>query len=124
MMMQKWMRSMLLLLIALSLATQGAMAAEGKKSTKHDATYRKVTGEVLSISDDSIVIKSRSKGAMTLAITKTTDRIGSAVKAGDKATVNYRMDGDKLTATRIAAKDAAAKSERKPATTASARGSR
>ena len=120
MMMQKWMRNAFLLLFALFLAAQGAAAAEGKNAAKHDPTYRKVTGKVLSVSDDSIVIKSRTKGAMTLAITKTTDKIGSAVKAGDKATVNYRVDGDKYTATRITAPDAAAKSERKPAKTVSA----
>jgi hypothetical protein len=110
---QTWMRKMLLMMLALSLFAQGAIAAEGKKTTKPEGKYRQVTGEIVSIGQDSIVIKSRTKGTMTLAITNTTDMIGTAVKAGDKATVNYRAGHDKNTATRISAKSASDKAGKK-----------
>lgn len=117
---QKWMRTMLLLSLALVVLAQGALAAEGKKAAKQEATYRQVTGEVVSIGQDGIVIKSRTKGTMKLAVTKTTDMIGTAVKAGDKATVNYRADQSGNTATRITGKTASAKAAGKATAAASA----
>jgi Cu/Ag efflux protein CusF len=112
------MRSLLLLALACSLAAQGAAAAEDAKAAKQEATYRQVTGEVVSMTADKIAIKSRSKGTMTLTITKTTDMIGQPVKEGDKATVHYRSDGNGNTATRISAKNAKAAAKRTPAASA------
>ena len=103
---KNWMRTMLLLLLACSLFAQGAAAAEGAKAPKQEAAYRQVTGEVGSMASDKIAVKSRTKGTMTLAITKKTDMIGQPVKEGDKATVHYRVDSNGNTATRITAKKA------------------
>lgn len=118
-MLQKWTRSMLLLMLVFSLFAQGAMA-ESRKAAKTHGKYRQVTGKVVSIGSDSIVIKSRSKGEMKLAITKNTDMIGQPVKTGDKATVNYRVDNDTNTATRIAAKTASKRTSAKRRETAPA----
>jgi hypothetical protein len=107
------MRTLLLLSLALSLLAQGAAAAEGKKHAKQEATYRQVTGEVVSLGQDKIAIKSRTKGTMTLAITRTTDMIGQPLKAGDKATVHYRVDENGNIATRISAKKVSAKAAAK-----------
>lgn len=105
MMIYKWTRTVLLLLLAFSLFAQGATAAE-KKDAQQRGKYKQVTGEVVSVGQDSIMLKSKSKGTMTLAITKNTDMIGQPVKAGDKATVNYRADENGNTATRISARTA------------------
>ncbi len=94
----------MLLMLALSLFAQGAVAAGEKKAAKQEAKYRQVTGDVVSVNQDSIVIKSRTKGTMTLAVTKTTDMIGQPAKTGDKATVNYREDKERNVATRITVK--------------------
>ena len=101
-------RALLLLALACSLLVQGATAAESVKVEKQEAVYRQVTGEVVSLAPDKIAIKSRTKGTMTLAITRTTDMIGQPVKEGDKATVHYRVDESGSTATRISAKNAKA----------------
>ena len=123
-MMQKWSRSVFLLLLVLSLFAQGATAAE-KKAAKAHGKYKQVTGQVVSISEDSIVVRSRSKGEMTLAITKNTDMIGQPVKAGDKATVNYRADKDGNIATRIAARTGSArKAEKRSGTSPAATAAR
>ena len=103
---QNWIKRMSLLLLACSLLTQGAAAGEKAKAAKQEATYRQVTGEVVSLAPDKITIKSRTKGPMTLVITKTTDMIGQPVKEGDKAMVHYRVDENGNTATRISAKNA------------------
>lgn len=108
---QQGMRKMLLLLLAVFLLAQGAAAAEGTAG-KQEPKYKKVSGEVVSIGQDNIVIKSRTKGNMKLAITKTTDMEGQ-VKAGDRATVNYRVDEKGSTATRISPKTAPGKTGRK-----------
>jgi hypothetical protein len=113
------MKSLFLLLLALSLLAQGAAAAEAKKA-KHEQTYRQVTGEVVSVGQDKIAIKSRSKGVMTLAVTRDTDMIGQPVKAGDKATVRYRVDENGSTATRISARAASPKASKKKTAAASA----
>ncbi len=118
-MMQKWVKTSLLLLIAVSLLAQGAMAAEGKRTARRSGKYKQVTGEVVSIAQDAVVIKSKTKGTMTLAITKNTDMIGQPVKAGDRAQVRYRADQDGNTATRITAKPARAKRSKKRSSVAS-----
>lgn len=94
-------RTLFTLLAALMLLTQGAFAAEAK-SPGAKPKYKKVTGQVVSVSQDSIVIKSKTKGMLTMAVTKTTDMADKPAKAGDKATVNYRAEKSGNTATRIA----------------------
>lgn len=95
-------RTLFALLAALMLLTQGAFAAEAKNSGAAKPKYKKVTGQVVSVSQDSIVIKSKTKGMLTMAVTKTTDMADKPAKAGDKATVNYRAEKSGNTATRIA----------------------
>lgn len=112
-MQQTWTKRLFLLLLLLSLVAQGAAAAEGKKTPKSEGKYKQISGEVVSIGQDSIVIKNKTKGTMTFAITKATDMIGPAVKAGDKAKVNYQVEQDKNRATRITVKTSAAKHGRK-----------
>lgn len=86
--------------LAALLLSQGAAAAEPKNASNAKPYYKKVSGEVVSLSQNSIVIKTRSKGPLTLAVTKNTD-IAVQPKAGDRATVNYRVDKNGKTATRI-----------------------
>ena len=112
---QTWAKRMFLILLLLSPLAQGAAAAEGVKAPKQAGTYKQVSGEVVSIGQDSIVIKNKTKGTMTLAITKRTDMIGPAAKAGDKATVKYMAEQDRNRATRIAVKTTAARGGQKQA---------
>lgn len=112
---QNWMKRMFLLLLACSLLAQGAVAAEKTKVGKQEAPYQKVTGNVVSLASDKITIKSRTKGMMTLAITKTTDIIGQPLKEGDKAMVHYGVDENGNTATRISAKNAKTTAKRNAA---------
>jgi len=95
-------RMLFALLAALMLLTQGAFAADAKNPGAPKPKYKKVTGQVVSVSQDSIVIKSKTKGMLTMAVTKTTDMVDKPAKAGDKATVNYRAEKSGNTATRIA----------------------
>lgn len=107
--------------IMLALLQTGAMAADSKNAARQKPKYKKVTGKVVSVSPTSIVIKGRSKNPRTLAITNKTDIIGArAVKAGDKAAVNYRADKNGNTATRIKVLSALAESVSAPAASAPA----
>jgi hypothetical protein len=109
-MIKTWTKNVTALVLACSFLAPAAAAAK-----EAPAKYKKVTGEVVSIGQDSISIKSRTKGTMKLAITKDTDVVGQPVKTGDKATVNYRQDKDGNTATRIARPDEDKKAGRSPA---------
>jgi Flp pilus assembly protein CpaB len=84
------------LLTILALAQTTAMAAESKPK------YKKTTGQVVSVNQNEIVIKGRSKQPLTLALNAGTEVIGAkTAKAGDTAAVNYRVDKNGKTATRI-----------------------
>jgi hypothetical protein len=103
------------------LQTMAAMAADSKNPAELKPTYKKVTGQVVSANPTSIVIKGRSKGPLTLAVTDRTDMIGAkAAKAGDRAAVNYRVDRNGNTATRIEVLSVSAKSVSPPAAPAPA----
>lgn len=57
---------------------------------------------MVSVSPTSIVIKSKVKGDMTIAVNPGTDIVnGKAAKQGDRARVNYTVDMTGKTATRI-----------------------
>jgi hypothetical protein len=101
----------------LALLQTAAMAADSKNAAQ--PKYKKVTGKVVSASPTSIVIKGRSKDPLTLAITGRTKTSG-AVKAGDKAEVNYRSDESGNTATKITVLSAPDKSDSPRPTPASA----
>lgn len=105
-------------LLASLLLAQGAAAAidqSDKGSAPVKTRYKKVTGEVVSIDQNSLVIKSKVKGNLSMAVTKNTDMLGRAAKAGDRAAVNYRIDKNGFTATRIAVPPSAAKQPPKQA---------
>ena len=87
--------------LAAFLLAQGGMAAETKNASNVKPHYKKISGEVISLNQNSIVIKTRSKGPLTMAVTKNTDMAGQPLKASDRATVNYRVDKNGKTATRI-----------------------
>jgi hypothetical protein len=88
-----------LFILALLVLTQAALAAE---KTDAKPKYKKVTGNVVSLTKTGIVVKSKAKGDVALAVTDKTDIVdGKAAKAGDKVAVNYRMDKSGKTATRI-----------------------
>jgi hypothetical protein len=88
------------LVAALALSQAAAMAADSKNAAPK---YKKVAGEVVSATPTSIVIKGKGKkGPITLAVTDKTDMIGAkAAKTGDRAQVNYRVDENGNTATKI-----------------------
>lgn len=113
-----------LLGIMLALLQGGALAADSGNAKPSKPKYKKVTGEVVSASATSIVIKGRTKGPLTLAITAETDMVGAkTAKPGDRAAVNYRVDKNGSTATRITVLAASAKavsSQPAPAPEASA----
>lgn len=89
--------AVLLLLANLALSADTKQAAEAKRPQ-----YKKVTGEVVSAGPNSIVVKSRSKGDVSLALTSKTDIInGKTPKPGDRVRVNYRLDKSGKTATRV-----------------------
>ena len=97
--MMKTAKASIALLAGLLLLVTAAVAAETKSPSK--AQYKKVTGDVVSVSQTAIVVKSKVKGDMTLALTEKTDMAGAKAKAGDRVRVNYRQDKKGLTATRI-----------------------
>ena len=83
-------------LMVITLAETSAMAAEAK------AKYKKTTGQVVSVSENGIVLKGRSKQPVTVAVNGGTEILGAkAAKAGDTVAVNYRVDKNGKTATRI-----------------------
>lgn len=89
-------RILLILLSIIALMQTAAVAAEPK------VKYKKATGQVVSANPTSIVVKGRSKQPVTMAVNAGTEIIGAkAAKAGDKAAVNYRVDKNGNTATRI-----------------------
>ncbi len=95
---------MLFVLLAVVVATaQGAIAAEKKAAPAADKPqYRQVTGDVVSLNASAIVVKSKSKGDVTLMITsKTNMNDAKAMKAGDRARVHYKEDKNTRTATKI-----------------------
>ncbi len=96
-------RTIVLVLAAMLTMTFALQAAEIKAPVEpKKPQYKKVTGSVVSVSPTSIVIKSRVKGDMTIAVTPDTDIVnGKAAKQGDRACVNYRVDKTGKTATRI-----------------------
>lgn len=95
----KKIKAAVLFIVALLVLSQAALAAE---KTDAKPKYKKVTGNVVSLTKTVIVVKSKAKGDVTLAVTDKTDIVdGKAAKAGDKVTVNYRMDQSGKTATRI-----------------------
>lgn len=99
--MTRSLKSILLVIATLLIYAAAAQAAETKAEAKRPQ-YKKVTGSVVSVSPTSIVIKSKVKGDMTIAVTPETDMVnGKAAKPGDKARVNYRVDKTGKTATRI-----------------------
>ena len=57
-------------------------------ATAHEMKTYQVTGPVVSVTDDSIVVK---KGKDDWTIEKDFSTKGSAVKAGDKVTIHYKM---------------------------------
>jgi hypothetical protein len=103
--MKKFKRETLFISLALMFALTGAaaMAADSTDAGRAKAKYKKVTGEVMSVTPNSIVIKGRkAAGPITLAVTQKTAVIGAnSVKAGDRAAVNYRVEKNGNTATRI-----------------------
>ncbi|OGW35475.1 MAG: hypothetical protein A2010_12360 [Nitrospirae bacterium GWD2_57_9] len=103
-----------LLAIAALLQT-AAVAAESKPK------YKKATGQVVSANPTSIVIKGRLKQPLTIAVNAGTEIVGArAAKAGDKVAVNYRVDKNGNTATRINVRtQATEKTAAAPAATAS-----
>lgn len=97
-------------LTMIALMQTAVMAAE-PKNTAPKPKYKKVTGEVVSASPSSIVIKGRSKDPVSLAITDNTDMIGSkSAKVGDRAAVNFKTDKNGNIATRIKVLSASTKS--------------
>ena len=103
--------SILVSIVALFLLGQAAaLAAETMGAAQPKPKYKKITGEVVSASPASIVIKNKTKDALTLAVTDKTKVIGGkTAKAGDRAVVNYRVDKNGNTATRIEVLAASAK---------------
>jgi hypothetical protein len=100
-MIRKRIETALLIVAALFVLVQAAVGAE-TKATPAKPQYKKVTGDVVSVSPSAIVVKSKTKGDMTLAVTATTDLVNSkAAKAGDRVRVNYRADKNGKAATRI-----------------------
>jgi hypothetical protein len=98
---RKRIETALLIVAALFVLVQAAVGAE-TKATSARPQYKKVTGDVVSVSPSAIVVKSKVKGDMTLAVTASTDLVnGKAAKAGDRVRVNYRADKSGKTATRI-----------------------
>jgi RNase P/RNase MRP subunit p29 len=81
-------------------ALVGALLIAASASAADMKTYQ-VTGPVVSVTSDSIVV---TKGKDNWTIAKDAATKGPEVKPGDKVTVYYRM-----TATEIEAKPAAAK---------------
>jgi di/tripeptidase len=108
-----------LFIVALLVLSQAALAAE---KTDAKPKYKKVTGNVVSLTKTVIVVKSKAKGDVTLAVTDKTDIVdGKAAKAGDKVAVNYRMDQSGKTATRIEVLSPVAKApQARPVTKAAA----
>jgi opacity protein-like surface antigen len=88
------MKRLLALMVAFVLFSSPALAAAVK-------TYQ-VTGPVLELTDDMIAVK---KGADRWEIARTPDtKVTGDLKVGAKVTIEYKM-----TATKVAAKEAAAK---------------
>ena len=79
--------------------TAGATAAN---PAQPKAKLKQVTGEVVSVSDTAIVVKGKTRGAVTLAVNEKTMFVGNkAAKAGERAAVKYRVDKAGNTATKI-----------------------
>jgi hypothetical protein len=81
------------------MSTAGATEANPAQSKPK---HRQVTGQVVSVSDTSIVVKGKTRGAVTLAVNEKTVFVGNkAAKAGERAAVKYRADKTGNTATKI-----------------------
>ncbi len=79
--------------------TAGANAAN---PAQPKSKQKQVTGQVVSVSDTSIVVKGKTRGAVTLAVNEKTVFVGNkAAKAGERAAVKYRADKTGNTATKI-----------------------
>ena len=76
-----------MLLAVLASAVLGATAVHAA-----DKTYQ-VTGPVVSVTDDTIVVK---KGKDNWTLAKDSATKGPAVKPGDKVTVYYRMTATEI----------------------------
>jgi hypothetical protein len=92
----KTVKALLVVLLSMAFMVTAAMAAESRPR------YKKTTGQVVSATPTSIVIKGRAKQPVTVAINSGTEITGAkAAKAGDTAAVNYRADKNGNTATKI-----------------------
>jgi len=107
-------RGIIVLLVSLFLLSPASFAVTKQEPAKPaKATYRQITGDVVSVKPSSLVIRSKTKGNITLATTKRTTTVGAkAVKQGDRARVRYRDDKKGKTATRIYVLSAAGKAKK------------
>ena len=97
-------KGMVVIAVSLLMLAQVSLAAPKEQAPSDTAKpkYRVITGDVLSVKEHRLVIKSKRQGAVTLATTKKTTTIGAKhVKKGDRAKVRYRHDKNGKTATRI-----------------------
>lgn len=121
--MRKIINPVVIMTLMIGLLSANVLLAADKKTAPETekAKYRKVTGEVVSMTASSIVIKSRTKGNVSLAITNKTDlSAAKAIKPGDRARVNYRDDRSGKTATRVEKLD----SNKAPAQNAAGQGTK
>jgi len=72
----------------LAIGTLASALSLASLATAHDMKTYQVTGPVVSVTDDSIVI---TKGKDNWTIEKDSSTKGPAVKPGDKVTIHYKM---------------------------------
>ncbi|MBI1745295.1 MAG: hypothetical protein HYR55_01755 [Acidobacteria bacterium] len=122
--MKKFLALTLSLVLAMALSTMSFAAPQAAKAKAKPAAgsdpkptksgTHSTTGNVVSISATEITVKN-AKGSKTISI-PADFKVPAGLKADDRATVTYKQDGDKMTATAIkAAKPAAAKAAGKKA---------
>lgn len=119
------MRKLIVMFVAAAfVCSMGAMAAEKTTTTAKHTTLMHASGELVSASASSIVVKEKDKEVTFSANDKTTFHVQGKpakvedLKSGDHVNVKYEHTGDAMIAHDIAASaPAAASTSTKPATT-------
>jgi hypothetical protein len=87
------------------LSAPDAVGAEkGKKAKRTPKPILQASGEVVTVGEDSLTIKTTEGSEMKLLVipgTKMGDKELSSYKPADKVVVHYKEDGDKKIATKI-----------------------